>query len=248
MVNETTRHTNNTGIGFSKHHKIAIDGPAASGKSTVAKLLATKLGYLYIDSGAMYRAVTYKWLERTGLRRRDGVTPRNDDAKLLNEIMASIDIKLEDNSKRVIINGDDLTDEIRTNNVSNNVSYVAGFTVVREKLVDIQRKISESESVVMDGRDIGTVVFPNADYKFFVVASAEVRASRRLKDLQANGEDIDLVTLIQQIKDRDKKDSEREVSPLVKAKDAIEINTDNLSIDEVLSLILDQVKGPVIKN
>lgn len=217
---------------------IAIDGPAASGKSTVAKLLAEKLKYLYIDSGAMYRAVTYRWLEEVSLKVKHG---SSEDTELLEKIMSSIDIKLEDNSKKVIVDGHDLTDAIRTNHVSNNVSYIASFAVVREKLVDIQRKISEAISVVMDGRDIGTVVFPNADYKFFMVASARVRAERRLKDLQAKGENIDIETLTSQIEERDKKDSERDVSPLTKAKDAIEINTDDLTIDEVLELILENI-------
>ena len=221
------------------HCIVAIDGPAASGKSTVAKLLASKLGYLYIDSGAMYRAVTCKWLSLK--------TDKVGDEALLTEIMASIKIELEDNSKKVTVDGEDLTEEIRTNNVSNNVSYVASFAVVREKLVDIQREISKSQSVVMDGRDIGTVVFPDADYKFFIVASAEVRASRRLKDLQAKGEQVELDILIEQVKERDKKDSERELSPLVKANNAIEINTDNLSVDEVLEFVLGIIKSPIPK-
>lgn len=209
----------------SKYHKIAIDGPAGSGKSTIAKLLAEKLGYLYIDSGAMYRAVTFKWLEA-------------GKPETLDEIMAQIDIELQDNSKKILVNGKNLSEAIRTNEVSQNVSHIASFKVVREKLVDIQRKISESENVVMDGRDIGTVVFPNADYKFFMVASPEIRAQRRLKDLQAKGEEIDFNELVQQIKERDRKDSERELSPLVKAEDAIEINSDNMSIDQVLDNLL----------
>jgi CMP/dCMP kinase len=207
---------------------IAIDGPAASGKSTIAKLLAQSLGYLYIDSGAMYRAVTCKWLEAKQNN------PDLEDLILLSQILETIEIELLDNSKQIFINGEDYSSVLRTNTVSNNVSYIASFEIVRKKLVELQRKIATGTSVVMDGRDIGTVVFPQADYKFFMVASPEVRASRRLKELKSRGEEIELETLVQQIKDRDKTDSEREISPLIKASEAIEINTDQLSIEEVL--------------
>jgi cytidylate kinase len=214
---------------------IAIDGPAASGKSTIAKLLAQKLGYLYVDSGAMYRAITYKWLEE---KQKD---IEQDDELLLASILDSIEIELRDSSKQVLINGKDFSSQIRSNNVSNHVSYIASFDMVRKKLVELQREIAIGSSVVMDGRDIGTVVFPDANYKFFMVASPEVRASRRLKELESRGEKIDLETLVQQIKDRDKTDSEREISPLVQADEAIEINTDNLSIDEVLDSLINIV-------
>jgi CMP/dCMP kinase len=215
---------------------IAIDGPAASGKSTIAKLLAQSLGYLYIDSGAMYRAVTCKWLEAKQNN------PDLEDLILLSQILETIEIELFDNSKQIFINGEDYSSVLRTNTVSNNVSYIASFEIVRKKLVELQRKIATGTSVVMDGRDIGTVVFPQADYKFFMVASPEVRASRRLKELKSRGEVIELETLVQQIKDRDKTDSEREISPLIKASEAIEINTDQLSIEEVLKVITQTIQ------
>ncbi len=210
---------------------IAIDGPAASGKSTVAKLVASKLGYLYIDSGAMYRAVTLEWLNKYGNKSAD------DRARLL-DILSNFDLRLEDNSKRVSVNGKDVSEAIRANQVSNNVSYIASFKEVREKLVEMQREIATDRSVVMDGRDIATVVFPDAELKVYMVASPRVRAERRLKDLEAKGETVELETLVKEIEARDRQDSERSESPLRKASGAYEINTDDLTIDEVVNKII----------
>lgn len=200
---------------------IAIDGPAASGKSTIAKILASKLGYLYVDSGAMYRALTLEWLRRYGDKSSD------DEAKLL-EILSKFDLNLDENMREAI----------RTNQVSNNVSYIASFKEVRKKLVEMQQKIAANRSVVMDGRDIGTVVFPDADLKIYMIASPRIRAERRLQDLQIKGETIELETLISEIEARDRQDSERVESPLRKAPEAYEINTDKLSINEVVEEIL----------
>lgn len=209
---------------------IAIDGPAGSGKSTVAKLLAAKLGYCYIDSGAMYRAVTLIWLENTkGLK-------SNSDENILKQILDNYDYVFD--GDKVTANGRDISKEIRTNNVSQNVSYVASFIEVRNKLVELQQKMAKTQNVVMDGRDIGTVVLPEANLKIFMVASAEVRAQRRVAQLQDQGELLDLEQLIKDIELRDKIDSERTHSPLIKADDAVEIKTDNLSIDEVVEAVL----------
>lgn len=211
---------------------IAIDGPAASGKSTVAKLVAKQLGYLYIDSGAMYRAVTLDWL-------RKFKTQSKNDMQNLAELLNTMDIRLEENSKKIYLNNEDISEAIRANEVSKNVSYIASFKNVRDKLTNIQRSIAGKENVIMDGRDIGTVVFPQAELKIFMIASPRVRAERRLKDLTAKGENIQLEELIKEIETRDRLDSERELSPLKKANDAIEINTDDLTIEEVIKKICD---------
>ncbi len=213
---------------------IAIDGPAASGKSTVAKLVASKLGYLYIDSGAMYRAITLEWLKRYGSK-------SENDAERLLEILSKFNLRLEDNSKSIYLNNENISEAIRANQVSNNVSYIASFKEVRERLVEMQRKIASNRSVVMDGRDIATVVFPDAELKIYMVASPQVRAERRLKDLELKGETVDLKTLVEEIEARDKQDSERSESPLRKASGAYEINTDGLTIEEVVNKILKYV-------
>ncbi len=211
---------------------IAIDGPAASGKSTVAKLVASKQGYLYIDSGAMYRAITLEWL------RRYKEKSTNDESRLL-EILSNFNLRLEDNSKSVYLDNEDISEAIRANQVSNNVSYIASFKVVRDTLVEMQRAIAADRNVVMDGRDIGTVVFPDAELKIYMIASPRIRAERRLKDLKTKGETVNLETLVKEIEARDKQDSERAESPLRKASDAYEINTDGMTIDEVVNKILE---------
>jgi cytidylate kinase len=216
--------------------KVAIDGPAASGKSTTAKLIADKLNFIYIDSGAMYRAVTLKWLEKTDAQQSDA------DEQILDEILGDLEIKFEDNGKTIIINGADLSKEIRASKVSQNVSYIASFANVREKLVSQQRAFASSHNVVMDGRDIGTVVFPDAEVKIFLNASAKTRAQRRVVDLKKLGEESEIQVLVEEIKQRDKQDSERKIAPLTKAKDAIEISTDNMSIDEVSQVIISEIE------
>ena len=223
---------------------IAIDGPAASGKSTIAQMLAKKLGYLYIDTGAMYRAVTLAWLQSIdtwpGDRRN-----RSEDEILLNNLLDDISIKLEPSEEgacKVLLNTKDVSKDIRTYRVSNQVSYVSTFKSVREKLVSEQRKIAEAHDIVMDGRDIGTIVFPHADLKIFMLASVRVRARRRYRELINSGEEVELDQLILDLEKRDKMDSEREESPLKKAKDAIEVNTDDLSIEEVFESCFDLCK------
>ncbi len=219
---------------------IAIDGPAGSGKSTIAKLLSEKLAYQYIDTGAMYRAVTLALLRHKGfidLSLNEKLLDKDVDAILAAQILSNLEIKLD--GKKVFLNGTDLSDEIRSPLVSNNVAQVAAMRVVREDLVSKQRLMGNLGNCVMDGRDIGTVVFPQAELKVFLTASARVRAERRMKDFIKQGVEIDIESLTADIALRDKQDSEREISPLVKASDAIEIISDNFSIDEVLQKIID---------
>ena len=198
---------------------IAIDGPAGAGKSTIAKRVAEQLGYIYIDTGAMYRAVAWKTL-RSG--------------------EADIDVRLSctDGGTRVTVDGADVTGEIRTPEVTGIVSRVAALAPVRAKMVDLQRAMAGAGKVVMDGRDIATNVLPNADVKVFLSASVEERARRRHKEMQEKGYDVDLAELQKEIAARDKQDSEREISPLRQADDAILIDSTGLSIEEVTARIL----------
>lgn len=214
---------------------VAIDGPAASGKSTTAKIIADKLNFIYIDSGAMYRSVTLKWLEMTKADRSD------DDSKILEAILKDMTIAFENNGRSIVVNGDDLSSKIRSSTVSQNVSYIASFANVRDALVTKQRELAMGNNVIMDGRDIGTVVFPDAQVKIFLNASAQTRAERRMHDLKELGETPNLQTLIKEIEKRDELDSKRQIAPLTKAKDAIEIITDNKTIDEVSSEIIPQI-------
>lgn len=213
---------------------IAIDGPAAAGKSTVAKQIAEHLSIVYIDTGAMYRAITYKALQQK-------VDVQNE--QLLTALLADTDIQLSYNGsgQRVFLDGKDVTEAIRKEEVSNYVSYVASHRFIREKLVEQQQELANDISVVMDGRDIGTHVLPDADVKIFLLASVEERALRRHKENVKKGYKSDLPQLINDIRQRDERDSNREVSPLVKAEDAILIDTTSLSIDQVVELILHKI-------
>ena len=209
---------------------VAIDGPAGAGKSTVAQLAAKKLGYTYIDTGAMYRAVAWKTLQQK--------QPVTDELILsvLPDIV--IDLKYENGKTRVFVDGQEVTAEIRTPEINKIVSQVAMLGSVREKLVELQRKMAERGSVLMDGRDIATHVLPNADVKIFLTASIEERARRRAKELQEKGYDVKLEEIQRDIAARDKADSEREISPLMQAEDAVLLDTTALSIDEVVEKIL----------
>lgn len=213
---------------------VAIDGPAGAGKSTVAQLAAKALGYTYIDTGAMYRAVAWKALQA-------GTTLT--DAMIL-DALQDIDIVLayKDGKTEVFVNGEDVTTAIRTPEVSAVVSQVAAMGEVREKLVELQRKMATSGGVLMDGRDIATNVLPNADVKLFLTASIEERATRRWKELKAKGYASDLEEVKADIAARDKADSEREISPLVQAEDAELLDTTGMTIDEVVQAILERCK------
>ena len=217
-----------------KNLVVAIDGPAGAGKSTVAQLAAKKLGYTYIDTGAMYRAVAWKTLQQ-----QKEVTD-----ELILEVVKDIDVNLQykDGKTTVTVDGTDVTGEIRTPEVSAIVSQVAALGPVREKMVDLQRKMGERGSVLMDGRDIATNVLPNADVKIFLTASIEERARRRHKELTEKGYTIDMEQMKADIAARDKADSEREISPLVQAEDATLLDTTGLSIDEVVERILAMCK------
>ena len=214
---------------------IAIDGPAATGKSTSAKLVSQKLGFTYLDTGAMYRCVTLLVL-------RNNVEINNQDhlASLLKNFQ--LDIKKNGKDHLFLLDGENVSKEIRSSDVTDNVSAVSALPVVRKKLVSIQRKIADNQDSVVEGRDIGTVVFPNADVKFFIVADTVVRAKRRQLDLKRLGEDKTIDSLIKEIRDRDNYDSQRKISPLTKAIDAIEVNTTNTTIDEQVNFMVNKVK------
>ena len=214
---------------------IAIDGPAASGKSTTAKLVAKKLKVTYLDTGAMYRAVTLQLLRS----KIDFVDIDNVSAILDDLIIDMFDHK---GVNIVKINDEDVTGEIRSSNVTKYVSEVSALLSVRESMVVMQREIGHKTDCVIEGRDIGTIVFPNADYKFFMVADIKMRAKRRLKEMKQFGIVKSVKEVISELESRDEKDSSRDNSPLRKAKDAIEIDTSNLSIDEQVDKIIDHIK------
>ena len=220
---------------------VAIDGPAASGKSTSAKLLAKELGFLYLDTGAMYRCVSWAVI-------KDEIDLSND-RQLLNFLkIFKIDLKNTGNRSSFYVNNKDVTDLIRKSNISQRVSEVSAIPDIRDFMVDIQRNYAKSENCVMEGRDIGTVVFPKAEVKFFIIASDEVRAKRRKLELESLGEKKSLSELIDEIRRRDDFDSNRGHSPLKKAFDAIEIDTTDLSINEQVKLMLGIVKQKIIGN
>ena len=205
---------------------IAIDGPAGSGKSTIAKLIAEDLGLVYLDTGAMYRLVTLKALN-------DGIL---GDLEEIKKMLDNLNIDIKENG--FYLDNVDVSDEIRKPIVSENVSDIAAIREVREKMVDLQRKFSESKNVILDGRDIGTVVFPNADVKIFLVADAKERADRRYKELVKKGENVKIEEIYENILKRDEIDSTRKESPLKKAEDAIEVDTTSKNIEEVKNEIL----------
>ena len=210
---------------------IAIDGPAGAGKSTVAKIVAEKLGYTYIDTGAMYRGVAWKTM------RDDKDAP--DEAIL--RAVHDIDVRLActESGTRVTVDGTDVTAEIRTPEVTHIVSRVAALGPVREKMVELQRAMAADGAVVMDGRDIGTNVLPNADVKIFLTASVEERARRRYDEMVAKGYAVNFDALKDEIASRDKQDSERAISPLRQAEDAVLLDSTALTIDEVVARILE---------
>jgi cytidylate kinase len=208
---------------------IAIDGPAGAGKSTVAKGLAVRLGFLYIDTGAMYRAVAL-WALRTGTQLTD--------MHRLEQLALASHIELTDGGKRVILNGEDITESIRTQELSDAASKVSAVPAVRRALVEKQRGMGAQQSSVMEGRDIGTNVFPDAQVKIYLDASVEVRAARRLSDLKAKQIETSLDQVAREIRERDLRDSTRGEAPLRQAEDAAYVDTSHLSIDEVIEAIL----------
>lgn len=213
---------------------IAIDGPAAAGKSTVAKIVAHKMKYKYIDTGAMYRAVTFYLLD-------NDIDIYNEDeiSILLSNIQ--IQFKQEENGQHIFLNGKDITDDIRTDEVTNNVSTVSSHAAVRKEMVRRQQEFVEERGIVMDGRDIGTHVIPDAEVKFYLVASVDERAERRFIENEKRGYKTDINQIKKEIRERDLQDMQREVSPLVKADDAIEIDTTSYTIQQVADRMYDQI-------
>ncbi|GGH97650.1 MULTISPECIES: (d)CMP kinase [Mammaliicoccus] len=216
-----------------KKINIAIDGPAAAGKSTIAKLVAQQFNMIYVDTGAMYRAITLYYIEQ--------------ESEDFDRLVKEIDLKIVlDNGQRVILNGKDVSERIRENDVTEKVSYVASKESVRTFLVEQQQKLADEKNVVMDGRDIGTTVLPDAELKIYMIASVEERAVRRLKDNELRGIESDLEFLKVDIERRDQYDMNRDISPLVKAEDAISIDTTGLTIEEVTNQITELAKDKMV--
>ena len=217
---------------------IAIDGFSSTGKSSISKVVADTLGLIHIDTGAMYRAITL-----FGLRNFKNEKQEIDLSKLLQNLN-EISLEFRENSGKleIYLNGENVSKEIRTTEVSDNVSFIAKQPEVRERLVVLQRDIAEKQGVIMDGRDIGTVVLPNADYKFFLTASANERARRRFLELQSLGIETTIEEVKQNLIERDRIDSEREISPLKQAEDAILIDNTTLNKEETIDLILSYIK------
>lgn len=215
--------------------QIAIDGPAGAGKSSVAKVLSKRLGCIYLDTGAMYRAVTWAVLEQQ---------IAFDDAFAMQQLLETLELAFreEDGVQHLYCNGKDVTEAIRTPEISAHVSAVSMIPIVRECMTAQQRRIAQGHDVLMDGRDIGTTVLPNAQYKFFLTASLQERARRRGLELEAKGQTVDYRQLEQDIALRDQKDSEREISPLRQAPDAELIDTSALSFEEVVDLLYHKIK------
>ena len=211
---------------------IAIDGPSASGKSTTAKGVSNKLGFNHIDTGSMYRAVTF------------GLSHENimlDDRNMMISYLENLDLKF-DSSGHIVLNGEDVSNAIRTVEISSKVSMISAIPEIRSKMVDFQRNIAGNSDCVLEGRDIGTVVFPNADYKFYMIADINIRAQRRFIELKKINESITIEEIISSIEIRDELDSKRSHSPLKKATDAIEIDTSLLSINQQIGKIVEIIK------
>ena len=226
---------------MSKTYSIAIDGPAGAGKSTIAKRLAAELGYRYVDTGAIYRTVAYffdLW----------GVSPKDIDGirRYIDELNINIEYD-EDGLQHMIMNGIDVTGDIRTQDISQKASLISAHAIVRDAMMDMQRDAAKKYNVIMDGRDIGTVVLPKANVKIFLTASAEVRAKRRTEELIAKGQKANFDTILNEIRQRDYQDTHREVAPLKMCRDSIKVDTSELDIDGVVAKILGiiQEKIPV---
>ena len=213
---------------MSKTYSIAIDGPAGAGKSTIARRLAKELGYYYVDTGAIYRTVAY-FLDLWGVSPKDidGVT------RYIDELTVEIEYD-EDGLQHMIMNGMDVTDDIRSQETSQKASLVSAHAVVREMLLDMQRDVAKKHNVVMDGRDIGTVVLPKANVKIFLTASAEVRAKRRYEEIIAKGNKANLQQILKDIQQRDYQDTHREVAPLKMSRDSVKLDTSDMDIDQVV--------------
>ena len=214
---------------MAKTYSVAIDGPAGAGKSTVAKALAKELGYHYVDTGAIYRTVAY-FLDLWG------VSPKDIDniTRYIDELTIGIEYD-EEGKQHMIMNGMDVTEDIRTQDVAQKASLVSAHAVVRDVLLDMQRSVAKTHNVIMDGRDIGTVVLPKATVKIFLTASAEVRAKRRTEELLAKGQKANYETVLKEIQQRDHQDMNRPIAPLKQAKDAVLLDTSELTAEQVIA-------------
>ena len=224
---------------MAKKYSIAIDGPAGAGKSTIAKKLAAEMGYHYVDTGAIYRTVAY-FMDLLG------VSPKDVDGveRYIDEL--TIDIEYDEEGKQhMIMNGMDVSDDIRTQDIAQKASLVSAHAVVREVLLDMQRDMAKNYDVIMDGRDIGTVVLPKASVKIFLTASPEVRAQRRCDELIAKGQKAKYDTILKEIKQRDYQDTHREIAPLKLARDSIKVDTSEMDIDQVVAHIRNIVREKI---
>jgi len=210
---------------------IAIDGPAGAGKSTISKLVAKKIQFQYVDTGAMYRAITLHFLEK-------GVSPDQAAAEV-----ANLNASIKMNGQQIFFNGKDVSRQIRSLEVNQAVSDYAAIPAIRFLLVELQREIGKDQDIVADGRDMGTYVFPEAELKIFLTASVEVRAKRRFDEMRNKGESVEWADIVYNICERDRIDSEREMAPLKKADDAIEVDTSDLTIQQVVDRILDLIQS-----
>lgn len=224
---------------MAKTYAIAIDGPAGAGKSTIAKRLAKELGYYYVDTGAIYRTVAY-FMDLLG------VSPKDADGveRYIDELTIQIEYD-EEGKQHMLMNGIDVTGEIRTQDISQKASLVSAHAVVREVLLDMQRDVAKAHNVIMDGRDIGTVVLPKADVKIFLTASPEVRAKRRYDELIAKGQTANLEQVLKEIVQRDYQDTHREIAPLKMARDSIKLDTSELDIEGVLEAMKNIIKEKI---
>ena len=214
------------------NYSIAVDGPAGAGKSTIAKRIAKELNFIYVDTGAMYRAMSIYFLD-------NGVNPMEEDkiTKACDNI--NIQIVYKDDAQQVILNGENVTGRLRMEEVGKMASKISVYNAVRTKLVDLQRKLAEDNDVIMDGRDIGTVVLPDATLKIYLTASVSARAKRRYDELVEKGENPDFDSIAADIKERDDRDMNREISPLKQAEDAVLVDSSDMTIDEVVNAISD---------
>lgn len=224
---------------MAKMISVAIDGPAGAGKSTIARRLARELGYRYVDTGAIYRTVAY-FMDLWGVSPKDvdGVT------RYIDELTVGIEYD-EDGVQHMIMNGMDVTEDIRSQDISQKASLISAHAVVREMLLDMQREVARRFNVIMDGRDIGTVVLPKATVKIFLTASAEVRAKRRTDELLAKGQKADYNTVLKEIRQRDYQDTHREIAPLKMARDSVKVDTSDMNLEQAVEAIRDIIMKKV---
>jgi cytidylate kinase len=219
-------------------YSVAIDGPAGAGKSTIAKLISREMGYIYVDTGAMYRAMAVYFS-------KNKVNPEDESA--INEAVKNVDIKIEyqNGEQQVILNGENVTGLLRTEETGNMASKTSKYKEVRSKLVELQRELAKTTDVVMDGRDIGTTVLPDAFVKIYLTASSDARAKRRYDELMAKGEQCDLSAIKEDIEKRDYQDMHREISPLKQAEDAVLLDTSDMNIEQVVAAMRDIIDNAV---